>query len=545
MSMLPVQTSLAIHGASVPGSITLGAAPTVGNLLIAFVGCAIGFSSITIGSGWTLFQYVMDVNAQTVMTAMYRYVQAGDTAALPAFWTAGSTYWTHDVYEVPNVSGTWANDFLCAIPMCDSLTTANLPPFPVIANGLAITSVARYDGSANWSISGSWTLDNTANNAGNYGSAGGASRVISSGQTIDGAWSGGGTSSPFGGLMVMLTTSQPSGGVYPRNVFQSSGSGIPGSVTVPWVPKVGSLLLAYLYWSNGSATNPTVNTSKWTDQADATLTTKAQLLLYRYVQIGDTSALPALATAGSSNWAVIFVELVGGSGTFGSDHVSDKVGAQANGATLTSTADTTTANNQVGLLSYGNYDGNGLMSTTGFSGYLDSYFNFGNWGSYFVAFKFFPTSGSTVQGTMTPNNSSEPQSYIQSIFNQGAGETLGTVAQTLFKISQAAVGADVQYDGTVHQTLGLLKQSAVGNVAQTEGHVSQMLFRVTQALVGGDVAYDGVIRQTLFKISQRAEATGDVIGTSTQVLFKVSMSVRGIVPKPAGTGNRYVVGSGI
>jgi hypothetical protein len=49
----------------------------------------------------------------------------------------------------------------------------------------------------------------------------------------------------------------------------------------------------------------------------------------------------------------------------------------------------------------------------------------------------------------------------------------------------------------------------------------------------------------LFKISQRAEATGDVIGTSTQVLFKVSMSVRGIVPKPAGTGNRYVVGSGI
>jgi len=314
-------------------------APTVGNLLIALIGCNIAAGSITIGSGWTLFDEVQS-GGNVVMTALYRYAQSGDTTSLPAFWSAGTTWWTHEVWEVSGVSGTWDTDFLSSIPLPGAQSNAALPQFPIFIDGLALTGTASYDGSTNPSITGSWTLDDTNNNRSNYGSAAGAHRVVTNGDTIDGTWTQG-SSAPYGGILVLLTTAQPSGGVYPRHVYTIGGNGTPGSTTVPWTPQAGNLLLCYLYWDEGARPAVTINTSYWTEWTSALLTTKAQYALYRYVQSGDTGALPSIATAGSDYYMVTFIELAGGSGSFGTDHASDKTGGQFSGDSLTTTADTT------------------------------------------------------------------------------------------------------------------------------------------------------------------------------------------------------------
>lgn len=428
-AMAIVQHVGGIHASSIPGTVTLGGAPTAGNLIIELIGCNIASASITINTAnWTQFDQAQEPSGNTVvMTALYRYVQGGDTATLPAAWTAGGTYWTHQVWEVSGVSGTWNTDFLSSVPWYGAISNTAIPQFPIFASGMALSGVASYNGNTNPSISGAWTLDDANNNNSNFGSEGGAHRVISSSDTIDGTWTQG-SSAPFGGVFVLLTSKQPLGGVYPRHVYRKAvGSGFPAGITVPWVPKVGSLLLAYFDWGDGAQTNPTIVGANWTDWRDVTITTKAQLGLYRYVQGGDTAAIPAIASAGTGDgWAVTFVELGGASGVFSTDRVSDKSAGQASGATLTTTADTTTAVNQFALLSYGNYSGSALASTTGFTNYAIDEASNALYGSWFVAFKFFPNSGSTVQGVTTPNNSSAAQSYVQSIFNQGTATGRGT-----------------------------------------------------------------------------------------------------------------------
>lgn len=420
-------------------------APTTGNLLIALIGCNIADSSITIGSGWQQFDYVQDGNGQTDMTALYRYAQAGDAFGLPPFWSAGSTFWSYQYWEVSGVSGTWANDFLASIPLWNANVGNLLPEFPIFADGLALTGTASYGAGVTPTISGSWTLDDVHVEGADYGSEGGAHRVVSNGDVIDGQWSSV-TSSQFGGILILLTTAQPSGGVYPSNVFTASGpSGAPGAITVPWVPQVGALLVAYIHWGDGNIAAPDIGTG-WTQFNQAALADDGLIGVYRYVQMGDTSTLPALTSSGSNLWAVSIVELHGDTGSFSTDHASDQVGAQASGTTFTTTADATTANNQFGLLAFGNYSGTGLLSQTGFTNFLANTAT-GNYGTWGLAFDFFPTSGTTVQSTVTPSDTSDGQFYIQSIFNDGSGGSTINASDT-----EAASAGDSASAGDVHST---------------------------------------------------------------------------------------------
>lgn len=414
-----VQFSQGIHLSEIPGHVTLGLAPTPGNLLIAVLG--VNENSYT-PDGWTQFDAVKDdyiLSGVFNLVCLYHYVVGGDTAVLPAFMSAGTTYWTHSVYEVAGVSGTWDTDFVTGIQLPWTSSNAVQPTIKVQSNGsLALSFVASYNASVAPTLSGSWTLDAANVNHTNYGSAGMASRSMNAGDTIDGTWTQG-SSTPFGGYMMILGTPP----VFPyvhRICSVEASNGTPGVFTLPFTPRVGNLLLAFLNWSDGTVASPTIGVG-WTEWESASGGTGKQIIgLRRYVQGGNTATLPAFCSAGSTFNSIEIVEMGGVSGTWASDFISSKSGWQASGATLTTTSDTTTANNQTALCAYCNFDGNTLGAQSGFEGFVVNGYNFANYGSWTVAKKDYASSGSSVQGTMTATAASHGQAYIQAIFQGGS-----------------------------------------------------------------------------------------------------------------------------
>jgi hypothetical protein len=439
VSLAIVQTSNAIHGAQTPGAVTLGAAPTAGNLLMAYLGVNIADSSLVVDTTkWTIVDkvYQNDAISGNSLTGLLlaRYVQGGDTATLPAFCTSGSTYWAHQLWEVSGVSGSLATDLLFAFGLQDSADRSALAAVTMPVAGMAFTAIVSYNGGSDPSISGSWTTDNTAHNPSNFGSCAGAHRSMSAAAALDGTWTVG-TSAPQSAIVFALCTAQPTR-PWLRHTAISVGSSFPGAITVPWTPLTGSLLIAFLSWGNGGTTNPTI-TGNWTDLIDATVTTKTALVLYRYVQGGDTNALPAIASAGSGAWAVTFVEIANPSGTIGTDIVSKKTGGQASGSTLTTSTDSTTASSQFVLYFFTNYNGNARFTLpSGVIGWLVSGTNFSNYGSWVVGMNDPATSGTAIGGiVLTPVNTGTASAYAQLIFGAGSGGgggSSGQNAQRLF-----------------------------------------------------------------------------------------------------------------
>lgn len=84
--------------------ITFGAAPTTGNLIIAtFAG--IFTSGIMNTTDWTILDSETSSDFPTIYS-MYRYVEPGDSATLPAFTTTtGFNFWAAQAIEITNVSG--------------------------------------------------------------------------------------------------------------------------------------------------------------------------------------------------------------------------------------------------------------------------------------------------------------------------------------------------------------------------------------------------------------------------------------------------------
>lgn len=97
--------------ASTPGSVTVPVTPTVGNLILVSLGVDCALSALTFNtSSWTI-EKSADDGTNVGAYLLYRYVQAGDTTALPAFCTgAGTTLWGWEMYEVSGVSGIIGSD---------------------------------------------------------------------------------------------------------------------------------------------------------------------------------------------------------------------------------------------------------------------------------------------------------------------------------------------------------------------------------------------------------------------------------------------------
>lgn len=192
-------------------------------------------------------------------------------------------------------------------------------------------------------------------------------------------------------------------------------------MALPWTPKQGALLVCGLGWDRGSAANPTIGAS-WTEFKSQTgASTKQLICAYRYVQVGDTSTLPALVSSGSNFYSQMVCEITGVSGTFASDHVgNDYSGHQASGASMTTTADTTTANNQLALTFFVNYNAGALPSISGTGWMAPGWVDSGGYGGWMVGLQSFPTSGSSVSATLTPGLTSDHQAYIQTLWSSGA-----------------------------------------------------------------------------------------------------------------------------
>lgn len=179
-----VQHASFVENSGVPGSVTIGSNPTVGNLLIAFISWG-DASSVqpTVASGWT--QFITIPNSGNVAGfALYRYVQAGDMAALPAFCTVGSAYWAVSVYEIGDIGGTFATD----VPLSEGAFTAgnsltSTAQISTVNGQLALLAGGQYDGSADPTFSGGWTSDESQNNSGFFGSVAAAHQIISSSGT--------------------------------------------------------------------------------------------------------------------------------------------------------------------------------------------------------------------------------------------------------------------------------------------------------------------------------------------------------------------------
>lgn len=430
MALAIVQHSGAIHGNSVPGSassVVLTSAPTAGNLLIAVIGVNLATSSVTVNTGsWTPFEFTKNAGdgSTMVMMALYRYVQIGDSATLPAFWTAGGTYWSHTVWEVSGVTGTFASDLLFSFPV-DAVSANNaFPPFPVPAKCLAFAATASYNGGTNPSYSGTWTTDETHNNNANFGSSSGAHRAMNSGDLIDGTPTQG-TSAPYGAMYFALADGSLPTTPYVRHVISRSANGHPRTVETYHAPVVGNLLIGYLSYDRGANANPILGAGWTTFAAQNGSVNEMIVAFYRYVQGGDTSLLPEITTVGSggSFYNLNVVELAGGfTGSFLADHVSDKTGVQTTGLTpIVTTSDSTTGTDQLALVAFSNYNASAFatLAGTGWNYAGCNEHDAAVYGAWFVGFQRYPASGATVQSTLTPANS-DYSAYIQTIFSPGA-----------------------------------------------------------------------------------------------------------------------------
>lgn len=174
MTLAIVQHQSAINGSNIPGSITLSSTPTAGNLIILFLHCNASRSSVTKNTtDWIEFE---DSNNGTTDygSGVYRYVQSGDTTTLPVLWTAGTTYWAYEIYEISGVTGVFAND----VPLHNStfsatnVTALSSPgTLTVTASGsIALVGAGQYDGATNPTIDAAWTRDEFGNNLSNFGS---------------------------------------------------------------------------------------------------------------------------------------------------------------------------------------------------------------------------------------------------------------------------------------------------------------------------------------------------------------------------------------
>ena len=186
-----VQTAYDIHGNSTPGNITLPGAPTVGHLIFVFVHWGEAYMAApTINtSAWTQFITVTSGSNEPCF-AVYRYVQTGDTAVLPAICTAGTAYWGATAFEISGVSGTFATDVEASSGTFGNVSSITAPSITTASTGtLALLAGGQYNGNTNPTLggSGTWTTDQSAHNAMNFGSvACGHQTVSASGTAVAG-----------------------------------------------------------------------------------------------------------------------------------------------------------------------------------------------------------------------------------------------------------------------------------------------------------------------------------------------------------------------
>lgn len=386
---------------STNGACVLGAAPTVGNLLVAFVTL---FQGGTASSGWTIAESVNDANSGTLYL-VYRYVQPGDTVNLQIMSPANGSFWNvNGVYELSGVRGDWAHDFggfESAFVASGSFSTTGLA---MAAESLCIAGFeSPAENAPLASAPSGFTLDQHDNNNGGYGtdiinqffsSSGTASAAVPSAQANGTAY-----------IAASFLTPHTTPTVVQHKSSQGSGSMTSFNPTLTSTPIVGNLLVAFV-GVNASLSTFTFNTAKWTPFQYAYQSVDQSSLVgvgfYRYVESGDTTSLPPFTTSGSSDFTYSMYEIDGVKGNWTNDAISFNSGGNSNNVSTVSIGALTAATaNSLALCGFFQY--NGTHNPTISSGWTldEAGNNFSEYGSWGAASQAISSAGSGVDATIT------------------------------------------------------------------------------------------------------------------------------------------------
>lgn len=198
------------HGA--PTNVTLGGAPTVGNLLIANLGSQLTCLANIDTSKWTVLDSGGAVKFGVIA---YRYVQVGDTATTPNITTGlGTTpFWGLEVVEIAGVSGTIAADVSHVTSIYDQAAAFNTPSYLTNQpSQLALLIASEYNATvANIGLPAGWTNVEQWT-SGNYGTMLIAKQVPGSGTDLLAAISKATGADPAMYAATVVFTSVPAAG---------------------------------------------------------------------------------------------------------------------------------------------------------------------------------------------------------------------------------------------------------------------------------------------------------------------------------------------
>lgn len=112
MALAVAQHAKAIWGSGTPPGATFSAAPSNGNLLVAFVSWYIGNAVLTAGSGWTQLYTDATGTSGTMNRAavFYKYAGASESATQTPS-TTSTNAGCIEIFEISGVAGVWATDF--------------------------------------------------------------------------------------------------------------------------------------------------------------------------------------------------------------------------------------------------------------------------------------------------------------------------------------------------------------------------------------------------------------------------------------------------
>ena len=468
-------TSGSGSGTGLQSSKSLSSTPTAGNLLIAFIGTGNGTSPATLTfdtTKWTPFERAIDPNdTNMVITALFRYVQGGDTTAMPAFCTAGSTFFSYTVQEISGVNGTWANDYQSSRYIQKTGATSLTTPTDVAMsnNAFGILGFFKYNRSANSGLDAGWTSDQNTNNSGNYGSFGCAHKAIaSSGTTVNATNTFQAGSDTCGMIQVILNGAgaAPTHPYVVRYRYKDSGSaGHPGTVQFGGAPLSGHSLVTFLMWQDGSQADPTIGGS-WSQWESVTQGSNHQMFGLARDVSGDTDVLAAITTAGTAFWALYTIEVGGMTGVFATDKLADTKGAESSASSVTTTGGTTSGANQIILTAFAEYNTSTLLTVTGIDYQVGAEIaNSTDYGAADVGFTSKASGGSSYSSTWTKASTSLKTAYIELRMGAGSSTETGTgvMAFSGIAINAAAAGA---HSGSAGMAFGGLKIVSAGQRTQ-------------------------------------------------------------------------------
>jgi hypothetical protein len=204
-----------------------------------------------------------------------------------------------------------------------------------------------------------------------------------------------------------------------------SGTGLTTSKTLGQTPTAGNLLIAAIFTGSGvSPTTLTINSPSWKplERSVSDLDTNQVItILYRYVQGGDTSTLPAFCTAGSAFHAWTVVEITGVNGSIANDYQSSRYKHSSAGvSSMAIPKDTTRTANCLALIAFGKY--NASANAT-----LDAAWtadvntnNSGNYGSFGFGHQAVSSADTDISATNSFQAGGNPTGMVTIILN-GAG----------------------------------------------------------------------------------------------------------------------------